>query len=45
MSDGCGRSSNTGAGTGPALKGIAARGCAVPHPSLRGSGKPEGEAA
>lgn len=45
MSDGCGRSSNTGAGTDPALMDIAVRGCAVLHPGLRGSGKPEGEAA
>ncbi len=45
MSDGYGRSSNTGAGTDPVLMDIATRGYAVLHLSLRGSGKSEGEAA
>lgn len=44
MSDGYGRSSNTGAGTDPVLMDIASRGYAVLHLSLRGSGKSGGEA-
>jgi uncharacterized protein len=44
MSDGYGRSSNTGASTDPVLMDIASRGYAVLHLSLRGSGKSGGEA-
>lgn len=44
MSDGYGRSSNTGAGTDPVLMDIASRGYAVLHLSLRGSGASGGEA-
>jgi predicted acyl esterase len=44
MSDGYGRSSNTGAGTDPVLMDVASRGYAVLHLSLRGSGKSGGEA-
>ena len=44
MSDGYGRSSNTGAGTDPVLMDIASRGYAVLHLSLRGSGKSGGTA-
>jgi len=42
MSDGYGRSSNTGASTDPVLMDIASRGYAVLHLSLRGSGKSGG---
>jgi len=45
MRDGCGRSSNTVAGTDPVLMDIAARGYAVLHLGLGGSGKPERKAA
>jgi predicted acyl esterase len=44
MSDGYGRTSNTGAETDPVLMDIAARGYAVLHLSLRGSGKSGGTA-
>ncbi len=44
MSDGYGRSSNTGASTDPVLMDIASRGYAVLHLSLRGSGKSGGTA-
>lgn len=44
MSDGYGRSSNTGAETDPVLMNIASRGYAVMHLSLRGSGASGGEA-
>ena len=44
MSDGYGRSSNTGASTGPVLMDIASRGYVVLHLSLRGSGKSGGTA-
>lgn len=44
MSDGYGRSSGTGAGADPVLMDIAARGYAVLHLSLRGSGASGGEA-
>ena len=44
MSDGYGRSSNTGAGADPVLMDIASRGYAVLHLSLRGSGASGGTA-
>ncbi len=44
MADGYGRVSNTGASTDPVLMDIAARGYAVLHLSLRGSGQSGGEA-
>ncbi len=44
MSDGYGRSSNTGAETDPVLMNIASRGYAVLHLSLRGSGQSSGAA-
>lgn len=44
MSDGYGRTSNTGASTDPVLMDIASRGYAVLHLSLRGSGKSGGTA-
>ncbi len=44
MSDGYGRSSNTGASADPVLMDIAARGYAVLHLSLRGSGRSGGDA-
>ena len=44
MSDGYGRTSNTGAETDPVLMNIASRGYAVMHLSLRGSGASGGEA-
>ncbi len=44
MSDGYGRSSNTGAETDPVLMNIASRGYAVLHLSLRGSGQSGGTA-
>ena len=44
MSDGYGRTSNTGAGTDPVLMDIASRGYAVLHLSLRGSGASGGTA-
>ncbi len=43
MSDGYGRTSNTGAETDPVLMNIASRGYAVMHLSLRGSGGSGGE--
>ena len=43
MSDGYGRSSNTGASADPVLMDIAARGYAVLHLSLRGSGQSGGK--
>jgi putative CocE/NonD family hydrolase len=44
LSDGYGRSSNTGASFDPTLMNIASRGYAVLHLSLRGSGKSGGKA-
>lgn len=44
MSDGYGRSSNTGAESDPVLMNVASRGYAVMHLSLRGSGASGGEA-